>query len=100
MSMKSASSSRRLYKRSGSFVLTLSGVYFGPKVDADSKIDFEKEVNHKVLKPGGGRKRVEVSQGEGDTMVTEVWTEKHLTFTKRTPKVVQSTPVEEVPQQA
>lgn len=84
MAMRSSTSPRRVYSRGGSFVVCYGGVYFGPKANAESKINVDKEVTIEVLENSGGKKRIAVSQRAGKAgKVTETWNEKHLTFEKR-----------------
>lgn len=87
MSMRSATSPRRLYTRSGSVVVCYGGIYFGPKSNAETKMNSAKEVRIEVLDPAFGTKRIQVTQKIGrQDPVVEVWTEKELTFEKRAPK--------------
>jgi hypothetical protein len=84
MAMRSSTSPRRVYSRSGSVVTCYGGVYFGPKAGAESSINVNKEVRIEVLENAFGTKRIQVTQKIGkQTPVVEVWTEKHLTFNKR-----------------
>jgi len=83
MAMRSSSSPRRVYFRAGTPLVCFSGVYFGPKADAESAINPEREVRIEVLDQAGGRKRIAVTQASGKSKVTETWTEKHLTFATR-----------------
>lgn len=82
--MKSASAPRRVYNRAGSMVLCHGGVYFGPKANATSEINSEKEVKIEVLTKVGGKARIQVTQRVGSKpAIVETWNEKHLTFEKR-----------------
>ncbi len=84
MAMRSSNSPRRIYPRAGSFVVCYGGVYFGPKGNAETKLNTDKEVKIEVLDKVGGKARIQVTQKIGSKpAVTETWTEKHLVFEKR-----------------
>lgn len=83
MSMRSATSPRRVYARNGSPIICYAGVYFGPGAKTESKINVEKEVTVEVLDSVGGRKRIAVTQRNGKGKVTENWSEKTLTVKHR-----------------
>lgn len=83
MAMRSTTSPRRIYVRSGSPVVCYGGIYFGPKANTESTINVEKEVTIEVLDKAGGKARIAVTQKVGKNKVTETWNEKHLTFEKR-----------------
>jgi len=83
MAMLTASSPRRVYVRHGVSLTCFGGVYFGPKTETTSVINPTLKVRIAVLPQAGGYKRIQVSQGTLTNTVTEVWTEKRLTFATR-----------------
>lgn len=84
MAMRALNSGRRVYTRGGSMVLCHGGKYFGPKANAESAINAEKEVRIEVLEKSGGKARIQVTQKHGkNPAVVEVWNEKTLTFVPR-----------------
>jgi hypothetical protein len=97
MSMRSVSSPRRVYPRSGSLVCTIAGKFFGPRSGKRSAIDADQEVTTQVLRAAGGVDRIQVTQfGGTPAELTEVWTTKVVEFKKRAPKA-ETTPAVEQP---
>jgi hypothetical protein len=86
MAMRSTSAPRRIYVRAGSFVVCYGGVYFGPKANAESAFNLDKEVRIEVLEKSGNKARIQVTQKVGKNAIVETWLEKHLTFEPRAAK--------------
>lgn len=87
MAMKKAQSPRRIYRRAGSFVLSIVGTFYGPRKGEKCKFDPKVEVTSTDLPSHVGKKRISVTQlVDGKDPVTETWIEREVTFTKREPK--------------
>ena len=79
MSMKSATSPRRIYLRAGRPLACFGGLYFGPASNKTSAINTEKTVRIEVLKRDHSKARIAVTQGD----VTETWSEQKVVFASR-----------------
>ncbi len=79
MTMRANDAPRKLYTRGGIPLVCYAGLYFGPGAKLTSQVDPTKEIRVKVVKPAGGRKRVEITQGK----VHETWHEHHVTVHHR-----------------
>lgn len=82
MSMKKSTDPRRIYIRADQFLVCFSGKYFGKGRKA-SKLDPGQPIVVTVLTPSGGKRRVQVAQGE----VIENWREQNIVFTPHTAKI-------------
>lgn len=83
MTMRSKTSPRRIYIRTGKSLLCFGGLYYGPSDKKPTVLDKDLEVTCEVLPTVGGRKRVEVTQMVGDKRRVENWVEKHIVFAHR-----------------
>ena len=79
MAMRSTEDGRRVYKREGSLLVTVGGVFYGPSGNKESSIDHEKDVHTTDLPKAGGKNRITVKQGKK----SETWIEKKVVFKKR-----------------
>ena len=83
MSMKKKSDPRRLYVRADQFLTLFDGRYFG-KAKKLTKVDADQPVSIAVLTPSGGKRRIQVTQGE----IVETWREQNVVFKPHTAKEV------------
>ena len=88
MSMKSKNSPRRPYVRAGQYLILWDGKYYGRDIKRsafvkDGLISVAlDESGISVLRPSGGKRRVQVTQGD----VVETWREQNVVFTPHTAK--------------
>jgi hypothetical protein len=87
MSMKNASTPRRLYVRGGALIVSYGGMFFGPPAHAKTELDQTLPVTIKVQKRKGGKSRISVTQmNASDDFFIENWVEQHLVYTHRASK--------------
>lgn len=79
MTMRSINDPRRLYSRSGSLIVCLGGVYYGPPQTKPTVLTADKEVTCEQLEKSGGKLRIKVTQGK----TSENWLQKEIVFTPR-----------------
>ena len=83
MAMRSSTSPRRIYVRSGKNLVCYGGVFFGPG-NKPSEVNADKEVKIEVLENSHGKKRIQVTQKVGKKpAIVETWSEQTLTKTER-----------------